>query len=236
MVVLSVPAVAVAYAGLVMLDLALRGLGVVAPHGATAPAVLAAINLVFDVLVYGAVVAVIVWVTVGRRHLPVMLLGLRRARWRVLVAMPPLAIVLQLAGSTLTASLSPLVRAGPNPQICQIRQGYVGGEWLAVVAIALVAPAAEELIFRGFLYATLRRRMRWWVAAALSGLVFALLHAASVGGYVLLLLPSLFLAGFVLAAVYERTHSLWPGMVVHGSYNLFAVLLIFVTAAGGRCG
>jgi len=233
---LCVPALALAYALLVLVSLALRAVGALPAGGHLGTTWLALLNLVGDGLVYGAVVAVVLWVTVGRRHLPLALLGLRPAPVRVLLAMPALAIALQLAGSIITAGLGPLFRAGPNPQVCQIRTGYSGGEWLAILAIAVVAPAAEELIFRGFLYGTLRQRMSWWAAAAVSGLAFAILHAASVGGYVLLLLPALFLAGVVLAAVYEWTRSLVPGMVVHASYNLFAVLLIFVASPGARCG
>ncbi|HUY96487.1 MAG TPA: type II CAAX endopeptidase family protein [Verrucomicrobiae bacterium] len=233
---LSLPALAAAYLGFSLVEQALRSVGMLPTHGSAPPSTLALLNLIGDVLIYGAVVAVVIWVTVGRRHLPVSRLGLTRAPLRVLAVMPVVAIALQLAGSILTAGLAPLVHAGANPQVCQIRVGYGGGEWLAVLAVALVAPAAEELVFRGFLYGTLRQRMPWGWAAALSGLVFASLHAVSVGGYVLLLLPALFLAGVVLAAVYEWSRSLLPGMVVHASYNLIAVLLIFLTAPGAHCG
>ncbi len=232
---LAVPALAGAFAVLIGIELALRAAGV-STRGAAGATAVAVINLVGDLLIYGAVVGVVLWVTVGRRHLPLRLLGLRRIPLRVLLPMPFLAVALQLAGALITAGLGPLFRAGPNPQVCQIRVGYSGAEWIAILAVALVAPAAEELIFRGFLFGTLRQRMPWLAAAAVSGLVFAILHAASVGGYVLLLLPALFLAGVALAAVYEWTRSLLPGMVCHASYNLFALLLIFVATPGARCG
>ncbi|MHB8313690.1 MAG: CPBP family glutamic-type intramembrane protease, partial [Candidatus Dormibacteria bacterium] len=57
----------------------------------------------------------------------------------------------------------------------------------------------------------------------------------SVGGSILLLGPSLFVAGVALAMVYQWTRSLYPGMVLHASFNLVAVILIFLTSTAGNC-
>ena len=47
----------------------------------------------------------------------------------------------------------------------------------AVLMIVVLAPVAEELFFRGFLFAGLRTRWSLWPAAITSGLIFGLVHA-----------------------------------------------------------
>jgi membrane protease YdiL (CAAX protease family) len=62
-----------------------------------------------------------------------------------------------------------------------------------------------------------------------------LARALSVGGSILLLGPSLFVAGVALALVYERTRSIYPGMALHASFNLVAVILIFMSSTAANC-
>jgi hypothetical protein len=60
-----------------------------------------------------------------------------------------------------------------------------------------------------------------WTAVAVSALVFALAHGE------LALLAPIFVLGCLLAVVYERSGSLYPGMVIHALFNLIGVTLIF---------
>jgi membrane protease YdiL (CAAX protease family) len=73
------------------------------------------------------------------------------------------------------------------------------------------------------------------LSVVVSSLVFALAHSFSVGGSILLLGPSLFIAGVALALVYERSRSLVPGMVLHASFNLIAVVAIFLVGTPASC-
>ncbi len=77
------------------------------------------------------------------------------------------------------------------------------------------APLVEEIAFRGVLFATLRTRMGVWPAVVSSAAIFALAHGYSVVGF-----ASVFLSGVLWALAYERTRSLWPGMLAHGLNNL----------------
>ncbi|MCE5218910.1 CPBP family intramembrane metalloprotease [bacterium] len=94
-------------------------------------------------------------------------------------------------------------------------------------AIACVlAPAAEEIIFRGFIYAGLRRSFNPILALPISAAIFGIAHLnLALGG-----MATVAVMGIMLALVYERTHSLWPGIVAHGLHNLLAFLLL--VAAG----
>jgi hypothetical protein len=84
----------------------------------------------------------------------------------------------------------------------------------------LFAPLFEEIVFRGLLYATLRRRLSWPVAAALSAAVFAVAHGYGAAGF-----GSVFVSGFLWAIAYEKTGSLLPNTAAHVVNN--------VAAAGG---
>ncbi|MBY0357349.1 MAG: CPBP family intramembrane metalloprotease [Candidatus Obscuribacterales bacterium] len=84
---------------------------------------------------------------------------------------------------------------------------------LLYLTLAVLAPFCEELIFRGFLYASCRQKLGVFFAMLLSALVFAGIHFDKGG------LLMLFAIGFVLAFCYERCRSLVPCMVAHGLWN-----------------
>lgn len=91
------------------------------------------------------------------------------------------------------------------------------------VLVAIVAPIAEELFFRGFFFTALRTWCGPWVAAVLTGLVFGGIHAA--GSPVGFLVPLAFF-GFVLCLVRWRTGSLYPCMALHALNNSIAFGLL----------
>jgi membrane protease YdiL (CAAX protease family) len=101
--------------------------------------------------------------------------------------------------------------------------GLTHPTWLDATALAaavvVLAPLAEEALFRGLLYGGLRTRLPAWLAAVISAVLFGGAHMNAS-----LFLP-LALAGLILAMVYERTHSLWPSTVAHATLNGISVLL-----------
>lgn len=91
---------------------------------------------------------------------------------------------------------------------------------LAVSALAL-APMAEELLFRGWVFRRIASRPGSWPEAyALSAAVFAAIHTNPVGFLVYLWL------GVVFAESYRRTGRLWVAMLVHAGNNAFALSLL----------
>ena len=95
--------------------------------------------------------------------------------------------------------------------------------WPLFFSIAIVAPVAEEIFFRGFIFGGLRTRFRWQWAAVISAAVFAGAHLE-----LTFFLPAFFL-GFLLAFLYEESNSIWPGMIVHMLINSLAVLGMYLT-------
>jgi membrane protease YdiL (CAAX protease family) len=99
---------------------------------------------------------------------------------------------------------------------------------LSALAVSLVAPLAEEFIFRGLLMRWLMPFARATGAVLVSGLIFGLVHGQylqhpGVQGW--LLTAELGLAGVVLGAWAARTGSLRTSFATHAAFNLTATLL-----------
>lgn len=80
----------------------------------------------------------------------------------------------------------------------------------------LLGPFVEEMLFRGVLYAWLRRRI---------GVTFAAFVSAGIGAAFHLQLAAFFTTFFVFvvfAILYEGSGTLWASVVCHGSYNAAA--------------
>jgi CAAX protease family protein len=92
----------------------------------------------------------------------------------------------------------------------------------AVVMIVMLAPVAEELFFRGFVFAGLRSRWPLWSSSLVSGLIFGLVHAPT-GITTVVPLAAL---GFALCWLYDRTGSLWPCVIAHAINNGLALALV----------
>lgn len=96
--------------------------------------------------------------------------------------------------------------------------------WVAVLAVAIGAPIAEELMFRGFLLNRLRRANVGFVAAALlSNVLWTSLHFqySVVGQF------EVFLAGLLLFWAIWKTKSLWVTIILHALYNLVALAVMW---------
>jgi len=89
---------------------------------------------------------------------------------------------------------------------------------IAVIVMAVaVAPVAEELIFRGYLYPVAKRYVGPFVSVMVTSLLFAVLHghAASV--------PALFALAVCLALAYEKTGTLLVPMIMHAVFNAVSI-------------
>ena len=85
----------------------------------------------------------------------------------------------------------------------------------------LVGPVAEETFFRGFVFAGLRSRYDWRVAAAISAALFAAAHLQ-----LTFFIPA-FALGFLFAYLYQRSNSIWPGLIFHMLLNGIALTIAY---------
>lgn len=92
---------------------------------------------------------------------------------------------------------------------------------LAVFAIVL-APAVEEIIFRGAIYRFLKGHTTLLVAQVISGAFFAIIH------FNLMSFLPLLAIGIILARFYEKSGNILLPMLFHSLWNSFSLLLIFL--------
>ena len=85
-----------------------------------------------------------------------------------------------------------------------------------VIAIVVVAPIAEELLFRGLVFTRLSRGLGVYIGAAASALLFGLVHGTVIWG----IYTALF--GLVIVFILVRTRSLFYAMMFHFAFNAFS--------------
>ena len=91
----------------------------------------------------------------------------------------------------------------------------------AVVAV-IAAPLGEEVFFRGFLFGSLRGRLGFLRAGAISAFVFAIFHGDP------LLIALMFFVGMALAWLYERRGSLIAPIGAHAMFNVVGYTLLLM--------
>lgn len=91
---------------------------------------------------------------------------------------------------------------------------------LLIILTVVAAPFVEEVFFRGLLFSALRRRYALWPAAAVSGVVFGLVH------FQLLQLPALVIFGVILAYLMHRFGRLGPAIWAHVGFNATTVAVL----------
>ena len=106
-------------------------------------------------------------------------------------------------------------------QIFEIFNQLQSPVWFFVVG-AVVAPIVEEIFFRGFLFQGFRAKYGWLPAVLLSSAIFGAAHLDPVS-----LIPT-FVLGCVLAYMYHRSNSVWPGILFHAAINSFSLCAVYV--------
>jgi CAAX protease family protein len=92
---------------------------------------------------------------------------------------------------------------------------------VSLLEYVIFAPLFEELVFRGLLFAILRRKFRFLPAALISAGIFGLAHGYGVVGLI-----SVCWSGVLWAWIYEKTGSLAPGILAHAINNLLVCLAV----------
>jgi membrane protease YdiL (CAAX protease family) len=117
-----------------------------------------------------------------------------------------------------------------NPQIEALMGSGGVDPWMLIVLIpvgGMLVPFVEELLFRGLLFRWLGTRMKIPWAVTISSLVFALLHGIPH------FIPAITVLGAVLALLVQRSQSLWPAIVAHGTFNSVMIVMIYSLLSAG---
>ena len=87
---------------------------------------------------------------------------------------------------------------------------------------AVLAPIVEEIFFRGFIFQGFRQKYGWVNSMLLSSVIFAAAHLDLVA-----LIPT-FILGCLLAYMFQRSNSVWPGVILHFLVNAFGLCAAYV--------
>lgn len=106
-----------------------------------------------------------------------------------------------------------------------VRQQYAASFWLGLLVSGLVAPIAEELMFRGIIYNCLYKMMKPSMAMLIAALLFSVYHGNSVQGIYGFLMSCLFIYA------YEFFGDFKVPVAMHVGANLLAYCLSYLSVA-----
>jgi membrane protease YdiL (CAAX protease family) len=110
--------------------------------------------------------------------------------------------------------------------------GSYSGWQLAVVFVSLVIlpPIAEEIMFRGFLFSGLKKKLPVIWAALFTSLLFAVPHLLESGSGGLLWIAGIdtFILSMVLCWLRQKTDRLYAGMGLHALKNFIAFATLYL--------
>jgi membrane protease YdiL (CAAX protease family) len=132
---------------------------------------------------------------------------------------------------TLISSLIPALNVNQTQQIGFQNPGGTLQYVLVFISLVILPPIVEEIIFRGFLYTSLRKKLPIVWAALLTSLIFAAPHLLEGGSGGLLWIAGIdtFILSLVLVWLRQKTDRLYAGMGLHALKNFvaFASLYLF---------
>ena len=164
-------------------------------------------------LVYLFLLLIVLGIAGARRDL----LALRRPRsWP---AAAGLMVVLLIGVYVAISIIDPLLHGSREQGLTPTHweSSHAGAYAANFVMIACVAPIVEELTFRGLGFSLLER-FGAWPAIVVVGFAFALAHG------LVQAFPELALFGCALAWLRFKTTSVYPGMLLHGTFNAIALV------------
>ena len=153
-------------------------------------------------------------------------LGLRGLpTWTDLLLAPIGFIVFMFVATLILAVLQKII-PGVNWQQSQdvgFSNLVTNGEFIITfIMLVIVAPIAEEIIFRGWLYGKLRARIPAIPAILLVSVLFGIVHGQwNVG-------VTVFVMSIAMCTIRELTGTIWGGVLIHIIKNGIAFYLLYV--------
>ena len=156
--------------------------------------------------------------------------ALRDLAWGAVLAAPVVVI-------TGIVVLALVTIVGQEPASPLPPTGTTSGLLLNLLSGAIIAPAYEELFFRGFTLTAWRRMAGPTAAIVRSAILFALIHAidqtgdtfSAALGVAIVAAAARLPVAFVLGWIFDRRGSLWASIGLHGAFN--AILLLIAERA-----
>jgi len=178
-----------------------------------------------------------VWWFVRRCKRSLRAIGWRRIRWSDVLVMLASFAVYFVAYAVLLAVAThfiPSLNAGQKQELGFDNVGGTRNLLLTFASLVVLPPVVEETVFRGFIFTSLRKNLRFVWAALATSLLFAAAHLEFGSGKPLVWVAALdtFTLSLVLCYVREKTDSLWPGIMLHALKNGIAFASLYLLHLG----
>lgn len=165
-----------------------------------------------------------IWKARGRRYVA-QVLGVSKKPGMNLIWLPAILWVAYMATTIIVSALATLLPFVDPEQVQDVGFDSISAPYeyvLAFLALVVLPPVAEELLFRGYLFGRVRERFGFWVTTILISATFGLVHLQwNVGIDVAVL-------SIYLCYLREKTGSVWASMVLHAIKNGLAYFLLFI--------
>ena len=167
-----------------------------------------------ELVLFGLILTVVFWIARGLPKREAFALRRPRSWWRAAALGFGVFVTIWIVTVALEPVLHPGREQGLTPSTWE--SAHAGAFALNIFALAIVGPVVEELTFRGLGF-RLFLPYGQTIAIVAIGIAFALWHG------LLHALPVLFVFGAALAFLRARTDSVYPGMILHASFNALAL-------------
>ncbi|HXH26799.1 MAG TPA: type II CAAX endopeptidase family protein [Candidatus Acidoferrum sp.] len=137
------------------------------------------------------------------------------------VAALPIYIVISYVVAHVLAALVPGIDLNARQNI-GYRAGGLAEMVLIFIALVIIPPVVEEILFRGFLYTAYRKRFGFVTASVFISFLFAAAHAP------IAVSIDVFILSLFLCYLREKTSRLWPSILLHSLKNLVAFVVLFI--------
>lgn len=148
-----------------------------------------------------------------------------------------LGVAMFLASTSLMWLLERFAHVPEPSNLRIIEETMATSPWLLVLLVVVLAPIAEELLFRRVLFGRLWAAGKPLIGMWLTGVLFALMHELPGTGdnpwyasLILLLFYTAMGAGF--AWIYRRHGTLWAAILAHAGNNALASVALIAGLAG----
>lgn len=142
------------------------------------------------------------------------------------ILLSPAALVIYLLISVILSTLFSMIFPSVDLNQAQetgfnnLTQNYE--YYLAFIALVILAPVAEEVIFRGYLYGKLKKYVPIWAAIIMTSIVFGAVHGAWN------LAIDTFALSIIMCTLRELTGNIWASILLHMTKNGIAYYFLFI--------
>lgn len=189
--------------------------------GAVAQTIVAAIIYAVTLLVVAGV-PYMIW----HRKVTFETFGLQRLPTWADIGLSPLAFCLYALSVSIVVAIVAQIPGYPADQAQDVGFKAFGSRtdnMLAFITLVILAPLAEEALFRGYLYGKLKKHAPGVVAAIITSVLFGIVHGQ------VNVAVDVFVLSMILCGLRSLTGSIWAGVLVHMIKNAIAYYLIFVS-------